>query len=185
MPKKIEIEVFTVEELEPKVQEKVLDKNRHNNTEDGFWSKWLLEDWKQKLANEGFIEPEIHFSGFNSQGDGASFDAKINISFFTTQTEGEVLEASNVRYTIEKNSFANHYSHEKTRFVNWEADSCECSDIAERIAKKIENARLTLCKEIYASLEEEHDYQTSDEKIKEDLLNNECLFLADGTPYRE
>lgn len=42
------------------------------------WYDFIYDDWKETLENAGFINPEIHFSGFWSQGDGACFDAAVH-----------------------------------------------------------------------------------------------------------
>ena len=39
------------------------------------WHEFTLDDWKQRLEEMGFSEPDISYSGFSSQGDGASFTA--------------------------------------------------------------------------------------------------------------
>ena len=43
---------------------------------DDFWSEPVLDAWKTELEDMGFYEPEIAYSGFGSQGDGASFTCK-------------------------------------------------------------------------------------------------------------
>ncbi len=41
-----------------------------------WWSEPVVAEWKWLLANKGFTDVEISWSGFWSQGDGASFTAK-------------------------------------------------------------------------------------------------------------
>jgi len=47
-----------------------------NETGDTFWSESVIAEWKWLLKNKGFDGVKIAFSGFSSQGDGASFTAE-------------------------------------------------------------------------------------------------------------
>jgi hypothetical protein len=40
------------------------------------WAEHVLDDWKEKLESLGYSDPEIQYSGFWTQGDGASFTCK-------------------------------------------------------------------------------------------------------------
>jgi len=54
------------------------------DTSDSYWSEYILEEGKKGLERIGFSDPEISFSGFGSQGDGASFTSKyLDLSEFT------------------------------------------------------------------------------------------------------
>lgn len=73
---RIDITQFkTVEELEPSVMEKVLTRYRDWNVDHEWW-EFTYDDYKEKLENIGFEDPDFSFSGFSSQGDGASFTCK-------------------------------------------------------------------------------------------------------------
>lgn len=62
-------------ELSPSQQTKVLDKNRDINVDDQ-WYEFTYEAYTNKLSKLGFYDIKLSFSGFYSQGDGASFSAK-------------------------------------------------------------------------------------------------------------
>lgn len=47
------------------------------NTDHDWWD-CTVETWKNALAEIGFLDADIRFSGFWSQGDGASFTASID-----------------------------------------------------------------------------------------------------------
>lgn len=79
--KTIEIKLFEFEELSQEVQAKVLEKFSDINVDDN-WHDDSLENFKTELAEVGFTEAEISYSGFWSQGDGLSFDSKIDIDKF-------------------------------------------------------------------------------------------------------
>lgn len=61
------------EDLSPEAQKVVIERNRHINTEDGNWDDSVISDCKSKLEELGFDDVEIGYTGFWSQGDGASF----------------------------------------------------------------------------------------------------------------
>ena len=58
-----------------------------------YWHECVLEEWATALEQVGFPDAKIAFSGFWSQGDGASFHGNIDIpaliKFFTTPIKGE------------------------------------------------------------------------------------------------
>jgi len=66
---------FHFDDLQPVAKEKA----RNWAREGLFGSDWynlVIEDWQQFLSDIGFDDSEIAFSGFSSQGDGASFTCK-------------------------------------------------------------------------------------------------------------
>jgi len=136
--------VYKFNELPEIIKEKVLDKQRNINT-DNEWYEFTLDEWKTKLSEKGFTDAEIFFSGFCSQGDGACFDARCDVSnlaaaVYSGKDEDfyrEVLQlfADNgplVLARIEKNSYGYHYSHANTRYIYVDK---EMSDIENDIQK--------------------------------------------------
>lgn len=100
----------TFEELTKEEQKKQIEKNRDINTDHG-WSDFLVGDFKDKLKKLGFYEIKVYWSGFNSQGDGACFEAKHN--------RGSIVHSG-------------RYYHEYTM-------QCDCNVVlmvARRLAKK-------------------------------------------------
>ena len=67
---------FSVRELPDRVRARVLDNYRQWNVEDNDWFEHVIETWTSLLAELGFDGVEIAFTGFSTQGDGASFTAK-------------------------------------------------------------------------------------------------------------
>ena len=76
---------------------KAVDKARcwlqEGNNHDSFWSEDVRDTWKQALDQIGFEDAEILFSGFCSQGDGASFTARPDleklVEFLVTRWQPE------------------------------------------------------------------------------------------------
>ena len=55
------------------LQQKVIDKNRNINVDDYDWFDTTKSDFHTDLETLGFYNIDSQFSGFWSQGDGASF----------------------------------------------------------------------------------------------------------------
>ena len=140
------VSVYKFDELPSKIKEKVIEKNRDINVDIGDWYEYTMEQWKEKLAGQGFIDAEIHFSGFCSQGDGACFDAKCDVSLlasavYSGKDEGfyrEVLKlfADNgplVLARIEKNSYGHHYSHANTRYITVDKEFSNLEEDVDKI----------------------------------------------------
>lgn len=43
------------------------------------WYEYSIDEWEEHLEELGFIDPDISFTGFYSQGDGASFSCEIDL----------------------------------------------------------------------------------------------------------
>lgn len=185
----IRTKVYKFEELSKESQANAIDKMRDFNTEHDDWYEGIFEGFQETLTEAGFLDANIQFSGFWSQGDGLSFDAKIDASkFATTPNEKRVCDLIDKglidELTIEKTSFANHYSHEKTRYVDYSiCNGNNCNKILENLCEKIENKRLELCKDFYNTLQKDYYYLQSDETVKEYIIANDYEFLKDGTQF--
>lgn len=180
------INTFSFNELSEKVQTKVLDKLRYNFEVD---IEYLIEDFNIELSINGFYDSKIYCSGFYSQGDGLCFDAKINMSFFCeTENEKRILKLIENGFienlAIQKTSFANHYSHEKTRYTDfWDTGKNNIDKVLKELSEKVENKRLELCSKFYRILEKENDFFYSDENIKEIIMMNNYEFLENGNIF--
>ena len=61
----------------------------------------------------------------------------------------------------------------------WEEPSNFIAELEEKTTEFVRN----LCKDLYRRLEKEHDSLTSDESVKETLINNDYMFYEDGEIY--
>lgn len=66
-------EIFSFDELSPIAQENALDINRDINVYFDGWEEGVTQDFREEMKNIGIDDITISFSGFYSQGDGASF----------------------------------------------------------------------------------------------------------------
>jgi len=195
-----ETTIYMFDELPDESKDLAIENYRDINV-DHDWYDFSLDYHKERLEKIGFTNAEIHFSGFWSQGDGACFDAHIDI---ITILNNWLFTADNYRdarkyqrwlilaehglldnaFNIAKNSYGYHYSHERTRYIDiYFVPDCLSDSEAQEVAERLESMRLDLSQEIYKSLESEYDYLTSDEIIAESLIINEYEFTEDGKIY--
>jgi len=101
MPREVTKTVYTFRELiaaaednETEVSERDVDRARDWLREGATmhdWYEFTYNDWKEALEQVGFTDADISFSGFWSQGDGASFTSGLDIekllTFFTVPIE--------------------------------------------------------------------------------------------------
>ena len=186
--KTIQIQLYKFEELSEAAQQKAIETNRDFNV-DGDWFSPIYEGAKEDLEKAGFEDPKIQFSGFWSQGDGASFFATVNPSKFAETTNekriSKLIENGNIEnFVIRNNSFATHYSHEKTKYIDYDASfNRNIEEAVYKFADKIEAIRLNMCKEIYSNLETYYNELQADEAVKESLIINEYDYTEDGKIY--
>lgn len=173
--------ILKYSELNEDQKNKVIDKLRDINVNDEDWSEYALEYYTDALKLLGFYDVKFRYSGFWSQGDGASFTGKFkvpktkkelkerlaackkefptlklydfsDIRFDEDEKEGEVLEVYRISH---------HYSHSNTV-------SSDNSDLTHFV-RDFSNM-------VYKALESEYDYLTSRECIEETILSNEYEF---------
>lgn len=184
----IRTKVYKFEELSSEAKQVAIEDNRNINI-DFDWYEPMFESFIEKLNEVGFYDVEIFFNGFYSQGDGASFDGKINaLQFAETTNEKRVaklIDEGNLEgFTIEKTTYSNHYSHEKTRYVDvCREDRKNIDNVLVSLCEKIESKRLELSKEIYNDLYKLYEELQSDEFISDILIANEYEFLSNGKQY--
>jgi hypothetical protein len=68
-----EEETYSFEELSPEAQGNVIENNREINVDYDGWEDGVTEDFQEDMKNIGIDDITISYTGFNSQGDGASF----------------------------------------------------------------------------------------------------------------
>lgn len=183
-----EITVYGFSELVEDVQKNVVAHFRDINIDYEWWD-CLYDDWNTKLEAYGFSAPKIYFSGFYSQGDGACFDAGIGLdqAFSKYQEEHPVKHERAVRAFLYECSArivtTNHrYYHWNTRYIEYDS-SCggkHLNAILDSLIDWLEEKRKEFCRAIYRELEQEYDYLTSDEAVKESIEANDYEFTAIG-----
>jgi hypothetical protein len=194
---------FTFDELSPTAKEHAV-----NHFAETLWDDWhecIYEDWKERLESEGFRRPKIQFSGFWSQGDGASFAAYFSFvgeaaEKWLTDSDKELLTAKRVEWKMDGHDpgdliiegeidRSGHYSHHMTMgvathifgFHDRESPSEEfASGFAEYVFDDILEHARDLAQEIYQDLEKEYEYLISEEHVAEMSSANDLRYNEDG-----
>ena len=82
------------------IKQKVVEKYSYINVDYANWHDFIINEWKLKLEELGFINPEISYTGFYSQGDGASFIADVDIKLAAQKSELFTDREINLLYTL-------------------------------------------------------------------------------------
>ena len=209
MPKTVVIEkvVYTLAELKsnfPKGYQKALELIEDKNT-DGEWWRNTTDDFTEILEIIGFSNPEIAFSGFGQQGDGASFTSKgCNATKLVEFASGIYCNldiehiAKEIKHSPEPKfirlwglddywessvtRFNNNYCHEySTDFIaDFNYRSKKLNDLTKSLVEHLEDVRLELSKHIYSLLKEEYFNLTSEEACLSEAEEMEMLFYDNG-----
>lgn len=181
--KTVSVELFTFEELPEAVQAKVLNDFRYMNVEHWDWWHNITENWTEKLEALGFMAPDIQFSGFYSQGDGASFTCKeMDIDKIADVEEYKALKGLGITGNIHRHD--RHYVHQRSvtvELVGTEDMTPEQNAMMEKLEALLCLAVREHNNQIYKDLESEYEFVTSDEVVRETVINNEYSFEKDGT----
>lgn len=173
--------------------------------EGAFYSDWYeptYEDAKTVLAKFGFFNPEIQYSGFYSQGDGASFTARWerdNVSKSLPNAikryapKDEELNALAVRFaawlakwpTACNSSIGrvdHQHSHEYSVAV-YQVDDDTDDILPDDCEKEFSEIARELMKWIYAQLKTEAENIESEKSLAELAEANEYTFTATGERF--
>ena len=196
---------YLYEELSDDAQKKALDKCRNWFTEGYDWWEYVYE-WYQNeiLPKEGFEvktdqddDPKMFFSGFWNQGDGASFEAGVDVRQFllANKLAGKFRSlyywsGPEFGYAYANISTCGRYSHEMTMNieVEWEGDWDENAenvpavDQLEELESMILSRARDMARKLYKSLEKEYEGMTTDEYVSDSIEANEYYFWSNGSP---
>lgn len=174
-------------ELSPEIQQRALDQYRYINVDDTGWDEPTIEYWVETLEAIGFTNVIINYSGFCSQGDGASFTSgEMNIEKLLRHLRvyskyRRYVPSDYMDYYIKVSRISSMYYHENTvmvddfiHYTNTENQTNKLYEIIELIRALV----LEKSKEIYKDLNQDYDYLTDDAQVKETLLVNEYDFDA-------
>ena len=209
-------QTYRFEELDDKAKEKVFESYRTDEFYPGdWWHEAAVEDFVEDRTKEGWdLETkDVHFSGFWSQGDGASFDGKVTcetwIKFHKLEakfpTIMKVLHNTHpLTAKIYTNHFGTYYCHSNTRYLEieedgqldehiygWDDEAKEQAIMEKwneevmRLEEILEDNREELSQQLYSKLEKQYDYYMTDEAIKEDLEANPETYLANGNIFNK
>ena len=207
MPRIIETTVHMFKELSEDIQKQVIEDNRYRETKYNDWYECTLMRFKEVLETIGFYEVDISFSGFSSQGDGASFTGKYSYEKgFLSKIKKEypqwntlhriceeILEENKrqlYKIYFELYRLNHRYSHEKTvDITDYECNSAFDWDKPDDNGfSDSEDKMLSLSRQlmelIYSALEKEYNHLTSDEYIKWLLEGSDNEYTEDGELFK-
>jgi len=73
----IERDVYSFEELSPEAQKVAIEELYDINVEYSDWHEPIIEEFEEDMKELGVGDVEVSYSGFYSQGDGASFTGDV------------------------------------------------------------------------------------------------------------
>jgi len=181
-------DLYTFDELSDKAKERARDWYKTDYPASGWW-ECAYDNAREAFALFGVETSDISFSGFWSQGDGASFTGDFRASLispaadlaaeFPTDETLRVLHArltainhpEDTRVTITRYG---NYVHSRTMYMN-DADEYSRDDERELLS-----ILRSLANWLYGLLESEYDYLVSNECVDESILSNGYHFTIDG-----
>lgn len=192
------IKFYAFRELSKKVQDKIIQKYQDDGTYMPYdWYKDVFDMFKDTMSETyGFDVDNIQFSGFWSQGDGASFTGE----FVDNNKAIDMLLKKDTRLvnllkehvgSIEVIRVSHRYHHKYTvtasvEVTDWngmtdaEADALENACL--EIEKRLEVLKDTMCDQLYRELQEWYDNYNNEDFIRACLMDeNDEDYLADGT----
>ena len=212
MPEIIETTVYRLDELDVSAKERARAWYREGAL-DHDWFEFVFEDFETicgilgvrlktdavRLMGAARSKPRIYFRGFSSQGDGACFEtyysyekaAPIKIRAHTP-LDAEVHRIADALQAIQRRNFyqlraeashRGHYYHAFCMVISVERESQTYQDMTADAEETVTEALRDLARWLYRQLEQEYEYQTSDEVIDEAIAANEYTFTEDGCRF--
>lgn len=200
MPREINTTVYSYKELGPNSKKRAIEDYQHSHDNvDEFWDEFTKEKFIAKAKAFGMDEPEIAYSGFCSQGDGASIFGKVDVIAFVHA----IGQAHKWLWLFDDSIYGHDYAlitsnsmryfHENTMDIQWHeypnADikwvaewvDADCTRLADLIIEKFRDMARTL----YQELNRDYTHVTSDEAVEEQLIENDYEFYSNGKRFTE
>jgi len=213
MPRIVETTVFRLDELSDEARERARAWYREADAYDD-WHECVFDDFETICAILGVRlktrsvslygggtaqKPCIWFSGFSSQGDGASFESAYRFATGARKAirahapaDSELHRIADALQAIQRRNFyqlradVNQHGrsyHEYSMSITVERDSPHHQDMTADAEDTVIELLRDLARWLYRQLEREYDYQTSDEVTDEAILANEYTFTGEGRRF--
>lgn len=183
------------DELNAEQKEKAIDVMREIENQDTtpYWSIDLVNQMKEKLVQYGIDDSEIQWSGFCSQGDGASISTdNIKPEMFLRKVKSwskfkglrKFINEDTISLSVYRGN--HHYSHEycvsgNVEIVYYEDVTAKQEQLVDDLQTLITSTIRDLSRELYKDLESENDYHNSDEALIELIDANDYHFKVNST----
>ena len=179
--------VYPYDEPTKEQQTKAIERYRDINTDFDQWHDFITDEWKVTLDLLGYSNPEILFSGFSSQGDGACFTATVDVGRYLAKYK--LLKRFKKIYGLISIKITHNYRYyyAQSTTVEYELDynqnlkdENKAHKLACELAEHIEQDRIKLGNQIYKDLYRTYSELTSDEAVADTLRGNDYQFTVDG-----
>ena len=213
MPRIIETTVYMIDELSDAAKENARIWYRHQGLHDE-WYDFVYEDFETicrilgvtlattpvRLYGGGTRDkPQIFWSGFSFQGDGASFAGRYSYARGAANAirahapkDAELHRIANELQAVQRRNFwqvhasirqQGRYCHEYSMAIEVERDSPTWQPMTDGAEETVIEALRDLARWLYRQLHSEYEHQTSDEAVDEIVAANELTFTADGKRF--
>ena len=213
MPRTIETTVYTIDELSDAAKENARIWYRDQGLHDE-WYDFVYEDFETicqilgvtlattpvRLYGGGTRDkPQVWFSGFSFQGDGASFAGRYSHAKGAARAirahapkDTELHRIADALQAVQrKNFFQIHasirqqgrYCHEYTMAIEVERDSPTWQPPTDDAENTVTETMRDLARWLYRQLRAEYEHQTSDEAVDEIVQANAWTFTANGSRF--
>ncbi|QOI70969.1 hypothetical protein pEaSNUABM47_00030 [Erwinia phage pEa_SNUABM_47] len=178
-------------ELNAEQQARAIEVHRDINVDYQEWNDFVKEEHHSKLELVGFDGVESAYSGFWSQGDGASFTASsLDIEKFLRSQKRwtyyrplhEMIRINELWVKVVRTT--HHYCHENTTQAELHGEhyidlTPRQEKLYEELEKEIDAYITNAGQEYYRALNNEYNDLVSDEQVKETIIANEMEFEED------
>jgi len=186
--KTIKVQAFTVQELKDEPRENAMEWLRSAEFFGSPWADHVIEGWLEVLSREGFTNADIEFSGFCSQGDGASFTSSVDLGAWIERSKEREKFAALVELgvTAQIKRSSSNYVNSNTIYADIGTEYSDTTYKENALLLELEealnvNAR-DLSNQIYRMLEMEYDHLSSEESLIKSAEINDYLFDKYGKP---
>jgi len=191
----VQTTLYTYDELSDAAKERAREWFRQGNFDFDWWADVYI-DAKDIGGMLGFSDMDISFSGFWSQGDGASFTGQWHakdvkpgaVKAYAPKDDKlkaiaaklEALAAESPDASIRLYRLSHQYAHRYTIGFDAVERRIGFEEIPDDYITRFKSAAYDLMGWIYRQLEQEYEYLTSDESIAEAIKAGAFEFTAYG-----
>ena len=190
----VEIRVYKFDELSPKAQEKALNDQRDFESEIWDAKDYIIPNFKEDIEKFGISDIEVAYSGFGSQGDGASFTGLVNLPKFIKSQKAEKeypnllkdMEKGEVDDSVRIERYDSQYSHEMTVSSGTiHSKSKKSEKETEKLEDELTKFVRDRSKKLYEEMQVDYDDRMSDESLKDAIEANEYEYKGNGEMFNE
>jgi len=169
-------------ELSDEAKERAFESFKNREIYDNHWAHWVFDDWVERLEDVGITTSpdQMIYSGFHSQGDGASFTGYVELKTFLeahpdVKARHSELYLSTIPFDKLSDDYAgytlnlqrtqhHHYCHENTITLDWEIWTNDVGKF-DKVMTDAEPDILEQCRgymrQLYRELENAYEYEQS------------------------